>query len=60
MAKVQVNHIDDDQLEVLVDGKLIAWANHDEDGRQGMGKVEELAEAMAKALGADFEHIGMY
>lgn len=60
MATVQINHIDDDQFEVLVDGKEIAWANHDEDGRQGMGKMEELAEAMAKALGATFEHTGLY
>ena len=57
MAKVQIKQIDDEQIEVLVDGKHIGSANHDEDGSVGMAKVEEIAKAIAKAVGADFEII---
>ncbi len=57
MAKVQIKQVDDERIEVLVDGKEIGWADHDEDGWAGMAKVEEIAEALAKALGAKFERI---
>ena len=55
MAAVQIKQIDDENIVVLVDGKEIGWANHDEDGWAGIQKVEEIAEGIAKALGADFE-----
>ena len=57
MATVQIKHPNDEYFEVLVDGKYIGFANHDEDGWAGMDKIEKLVEALAKALGADFEHI---
>ena len=57
MATVQIKQIDDEQIEVLVDGEYIGFANHDEDGWAGMDKVEKIAEALAKALGAKFEVI---
>lgn len=57
MATVQVKQIDDEQIEIFANGMLIGFANHDEDGWAGMEKVEMIAEALAKALGADFERI---
>ena len=58
MARVQLKTIDDESLEILVDGKSICSANHDEDGWQGMDAVGDLARNMAKALGVSFEEIG--
>lgn len=55
MAKIQIHQVDDENIVVLVDNVPVGYANHDEDGRVGMGKVEEIAEAIAKALGMDFE-----
>ena len=57
MVKMQIKHIDDEQIVVLVDGSEVGYANHDEDGWNGMGKIENIVEAMAHALGANFEHI---
>jgi len=57
MAKVQIKQIDDEQIVVLVDNVPIGEANHDEDGWSGMHKVDIIVEALASALGVDFERI---
>ena len=58
MARIQVKTIDDESIEILVDGECICFADHDEDGWAGMSKVEDLARDMAKKLKISFEHIG--
>lgn len=54
MTRVKIQRIDDENIVVLVDNVPIGGANHDEDGWAGMEKVEQIVEALAKALGADF------
>ena len=58
MARVQVKTIDNERIEILVDGECICYADHDEDGWAGMEKVEALAHDMAKKLRISFERIG--
>lgn len=57
MARIQVKTIDDENIEILVDGEVICYADHDEDGWAGMEKVENLARDMAKKLKISFERI---
>jgi hypothetical protein len=55
MNTVRVIYTDDEHLEVQVDGKGVAWANHDEHGWFGMDSVVKTAFAVARALGAEIE-----
>ncbi|KKM66823.1 hypothetical protein LCGC14_1477380 [marine sediment metagenome] len=57
MSKIQIKEIDEEHIEVLVDGEWVCSADHDEDGWAGMEKVEALAESIAKKLGIEFERI---
>ncbi len=57
MARVQIKTIDDENVEILVDGKCICHTDHDEDGWAGMEKLENLARDMAKKLKISFERI---
>lgn len=51
--KVDIRRPDDEHLEVVVNGEVVATANHDEHGWDGMGAVERTALAVARALGVD-------
>jgi DNA gyrase/topoisomerase IV subunit B len=53
MATVRVVYEDDEHIEVQVDGKGVAWANHDEHGWSGMDSVIKTAFAVARALGVE-------
>ncbi len=57
MARVQIKLIDDETIEIIVDGEVICYADHDADGWAGMEKVESLAHDMAKKLRISFERI---
>jgi hypothetical protein len=51
--KLEIIRPDDESVEIYVDGKEIASANHDADGWNGMGRLVDAAQAIARALGAD-------
>lgn len=53
--KVQVIRPGDETIEVYIDGKQIAYVNHDEHGWSGMTAMYEAVKATATLLGADFE-----
>lgn len=55
---MQIKNIDDENVEIIVDGETICYADHDEDGWSGMEKLEALARDMAKKLNVSFEQIG--
>lgn len=57
MAKIEIRETDEEHIEVFVNGEWVCSADHDEDGWAGMGKVEALAESIAKKLGIEFERI---
>lgn len=57
MPKIQIKNIDDENVEILVNGICICYADHDEDGWYGMEKLENLAKDIAKQLNVDFERI---
>ena len=50
---IRVDHPDDDQVEILVDGRVVASANFDDHGRDGMDAIERTALAVARAFGAE-------
>lgn len=54
-AKVTVSRANDEQVEILVDGKVVASANYDEHGWSGMDAVVAAACAVARALGGEVE-----
>ena len=55
MARIQVKTIDDEHIEIILDGEVICYADHDEDGWTGMEKLESLAHDMARKLNISFE-----
>lgn len=52
---IVVRRPDDDHLEVVIDGNVVAEANHDEHGWSGMDAVEKTAVAVARALGVEIQ-----
>ncbi len=50
-ARVSIRYVDDEHVEILVNGDVVASANHDEHGWSGMDAVVAAALAVAKALG---------
>jgi hypothetical protein len=52
-AVVEIFRADDERVVVMVDGKEVAFANHDDDGWAGMENCVNTATAVAKALGAE-------
>ncbi len=57
MSKIQIREINEEHIEILVDGEWICSADHDEDGWAGMEKVETFTESLAKKLGIEVERI---
>ncbi len=51
IKSIGIKEVDDENIEILINGKVVAYANHDEDGWVGMEKVEGLVDIFAKALG---------
>ncbi|MEV4197038.1 hypothetical protein [Micromonospora globbae] len=49
---VTIERPDDEEIEVHVDGQVVASANHDDHGWSGMDAVERTALAVARACGA--------
>jgi hypothetical protein len=54
-AQITVRRPDDDHVEILVNGKVVATANHDEHGWSGMDAVVSTACAVARALGGQVD-----
>lgn len=54
-GQVAVRYLDDEHLEVVVDGKVVASADHDEHGWSGMDAVVATAYAVARALGGQVD-----
>lgn len=50
---IEIRRPHDDVLQVVIDGEVVAEANHDEHGWDGMDAVEKTALAVARALGVD-------
>ena len=53
MTKAKVLRIvrrGDETVEIRADRKVLATANHDEDGWHGMGRLEDLTHAIGKAF----------
>lgn len=48
---IELDRPDDEHLQVVVNGFVVAEANHDEHGWSGMDAVEKTAVAVARALG---------
>ncbi|MEV5819238.1 hypothetical protein AB0L22_08695 [Micromonospora haikouensis] len=53
LPMVAVERPDDEHIEVHVNGQVVASANHDEHGWDGMDAVEKTALAVARAFGAE-------
>ncbi|MEU0078626.1 hypothetical protein ABZY58_12070 [Micromonospora tulbaghiae] len=52
LPAVTIERPDDERIEVHVNGREVATANHDEHGWSGMDAVEKTALAVARAFGA--------
>lgn len=48
---------DDESVEYNLNGKLVAWANHDSHGWEGITKVESTIEAIAHILSIPIREI---
>jgi predicted cobalt transporter CbtA len=53
LPTVEFRRPDDERLELLVNGREVAWANHDEHGWSGMDAFEKAAVAIVKAFGGE-------
>lgn len=56
---VSIVWINDEQVEIRVNGETVADANHDEHGWDGMEAVIKTATAIAKAAGMGVETVGV-
>ena len=48
--KFVINHEDDENVTVFLNGKQVGSANHDEDGWSGIEKVEKIVKSIAGVL----------
>lgn len=51
--KFEIKGLDDEDIEFLIDGRTISYANHDDDGWHGMEKLTNMFEEIADALGEE-------
>jgi hypothetical protein len=58
LSTVTIRWINDETVEVDVNGVEVASVNHDEHGWAGMGAVLDTARKMAKALGVEVREEG--
>jgi hypothetical protein len=51
---ITLHEVDDETVEVLVNGEHLITLTHDEDGWSGMGRIENMLEELAARLGISF------
>ena len=57
MPEIVLYTINDDLIELHIDGKYVMSANHDSDGRAGMEKFTDVVKIMALFTGNQVEEI---
>jgi hypothetical protein len=53
--RFEIVDVDDEHQEILIDGVEIITINHDEDGWDGMRRIRDVVESIAKVIGAQVD-----